>query len=351
MRLMPYLKFMVKLLVSKVSGIKTPLVVILCVTNRCNLSCWYCYGEHPYRKDWTDFTTGELLSIINGLHKSGTQILQLQGGEPLMRDDLDIVIKEARQRGMICDMVTNGTLIARKQEAIRLLNKICISLDGPEPINNQNRGRGSYARIVEGIEIACSLGLPVRISSVLTARSSKEDIDWLLDFTRKRKISVNFSPSFEFTSPVRGKDFKPHEIPDTHLRSLFAHIIRRKNEGAAVQFTARSYDIASKWPFSYQKRTASAEKTPATFIYPKCYHGRYVFFIDSDGSVYPCCNFWGRSNTPNIKRLGLKQSISYLNRENCASCHIPAYIDRNLFFSGTPGVWWNYALEMMRGAR
>lgn len=351
MRLMPYLKFIGNLFVSKFSGRRVPLIVILCVTNRCNLGCWYCYGEHPYRKDWPDFTTKELLNIVRTLHKSGTQILQFQGGEPLMRSDLDVIIKEARQLGMICDMVTNGTLITQRQKAIRLLDKICISLDGPELINNQNRGKGSHARVIDGIEIACSLGLPVRISSVLTAESTEEDIDWLLDFAQKRKISVNFSPSFEFISLVRGKNFKPHNIPDNQLRNLFGYIIKHKNKRDPVQFTAGSYEVASKWPFSYQKRTARAKEIPPVFSYPKCYHGRYVFFIDSDGGLYPCCNFWGHNNTPNIRELGLEQSIADLNHEDCASCHIPAYIDRNLFFSGNPAVWWNYARDMMRGVR
>jgi len=348
MRIDKYFRFMWKLAAAKITRRRIPLIVILCVTNRCNLNCWYCYGEHPQRNNRTDFTTKELLEIIRTLRNLGTQVLQLQGGEPLLRDDLQIIINEARKCGMVCDMVTSGILIPQRLGTVRLLDKICISLDGPPDTNDRNRGKGSYGRIVEGIKAACNLRLPVRISAVLTSQTSKNDINWLMDFASKYHIVVNFSPSFEFIPSIQSSKLKPHIIPDDHLRSLFQHILRCKRKGAPVQFTDRSYAIASQWPFTYQKRVAYTGDVPSGFKHPKCYHGEYIFFIDGDGSLYPCCNFWGRSKL-NIRTQGLKESISNLDRQGCQACYIPAYIDRNLFFNGAFGVWWNYIKQAIRG--
>jgi MoaA/NifB/PqqE/SkfB family radical SAM enzyme len=346
-KLKQYLKFVNTLFMAKLTKRRIPLIAILCVTNRCNLKCWYCYGEHPYRANCQEFTTQELLDMIRRLYRLGTQILQLQGGEPLLRDDLPFIINEAHRLGMVCDMVTNGTLVYRHSDVIRLLDKVCISLDGPPEINDPNRGEGTFVQIVEGIQLARRYGLSVRISAILTSRSSENDIDWLVSFTNKYKVLLNFSPSFDFMPRFHPDKIKPHTIPDGQLQRLFQYIARCKRKGAPIQFTAASYNIAMHWPFTYQKRKAYAYEIPAWFVHPKCYHGDYVVFIDSDGSVYPCCNFWGRSNW-DIRRDGLEEAVAGLSRDGCQACYIPAYIDRNLFFSGRSGSWRNYIIQTIK---
>lgn len=349
-KLKQYFKFAGTLSIAKLTKRRIPLIVILCVTNRCNLSCWYCYGEHPYRQNCREFTTSELLKLVRSLHRLGTQTLQLQGGEPLLRVDLPVIISEAQRLGMVCDMVTNGTLILRKPEVIRLLDKICISLDGPPNINAQNRGGGTHAHIIEGIKFACACGLPVRISSVLTSASTIEDINWLIAFARENNVLVNLSPSFDFIARFQpnANEFKPHIIPDEKLREIFKYLVRCKTNGDPIQFTATSYNIAAHWPFSYQKRKGYLHELPLSFIHPKCYHGDYIVFIDSDGSVYPCCNFWGRAKW-NTHIHGIQDSIVGLSREKCEACYVPSYIDRNLFFDGNAFIWWNYIIQSVKG--
>ncbi len=342
-----YLNFIIKLFKAKLNKRRVPLIVILCVTNRCNLNCWYCYGEHPYRKDWQEFTTEELLNIVRMLYKLGTQVIQIQGGEPLLRPDLVVVIKEIKKLGMICDMVTNGTLVSERKNVIRLLDKICISLDGPSTVNDRNRGKGTFSLIEKGIKVSRSFGLPVRISTVLTSELSTKGIDWLINFSSKYNAVVNFSPSFEFISQTRSK-FKPHVIADENLKILFKHIIDCKKKGAPIQFSVKSYNYSFKWPFTYKKRMLNSDEIPSGLDYPKCYHGEYVFFIDSDGSLYPCCNFWGRPKF-NIREQGLKESIFNVKRQGCETCYIPAYVDRNLFFDFKPSIWLNYIKQAIRG--
>ncbi|MCX5694576.1 MAG: radical SAM protein [Candidatus Omnitrophica bacterium] len=339
--------FVNALFMAKLAKRRIPLVAILGVTNRCNLKCWYCYGEHPYRGDCREFTTEELLEIVRKLYQLGTQILQLQGGEPLLRNDLKAIIAEAHRLGMVCDMVTNGTLIPQKEEIIRLLDRICISLDGPARVNDRNRGEGSHAKIIEGIKLARSYGLSVRISSVLVPETTEEDIDWLVNFARQNNLLLNFSPSFNFTANFNPGEFQPHVISEDKLREIFRYLKQLKLKNAPIQFSAAGYEIARRWPFTYEKRMATQDEFPVNFHHPKCYHGDYTVFIDSDGSVYPCCNFWGRPQW-NIRKDGLEKSIKGLSRHSCRACYIPAYIDRNLLFSGRPGAWGNYIIQNLK---
>ncbi|MCX5705915.1 MAG: radical SAM protein [Candidatus Omnitrophica bacterium] len=346
-RLSQYVGFMCSLQAAKLTKKRIPLIVILCVTNKCNLKCWYCYGEHPLKNAWQDFSTKELLIMIRTLRGLGTLILQLQGGEPLLRTDIRLIIEEAKKCGMLCDMVTNGILIPQKLDAVRLLDKICISLDGPARLTDSNRGEGVFDRVVTGISAASELGLPVRISAVLTQDTDTEDIDWLLDFCRKRSLLVNFSPSFDFIGQSRGSDFKPHIVADKKMRLLFQHILNCKKKGQAIQFSQKSYALALQWPLEYSNMTVQ-DSDSRTRRYPHCYHGDYIFFIDSDGSVRPCCNFWGRKSA-NIRVEGLSKAILLTERLGCGSCYVPAYIDRNLFFEGAISTWFNYIIHSLRG--
>ncbi|MFH2145421.1 MAG: radical SAM protein [Candidatus Omnitrophota bacterium] len=341
-----YFKFLTGLCKAKILRSKMPLIAILCVTNKCNLKCWYCYGEHPYRGDCPDFTKEEWRDIITGLCSMGARIIQLQGGEPLLRRDLQEIICHIKKLGMLCDMVTNGVLIPDKIETIKLLDKICISLDGPREITDKNRGAGVFDKVTAAVKTVRQLKIPLRISAMLTNDSRREDIDWLINFAKEQKMFVNFSPFFEFTprfSPPRPDGFN---INDAHLRMLFAQIMKHKRNGAPIQFTQKSYDLARHWPLTYGRRRVFTDETFTKRVYPNCYHGDLIFFIDSDGGVYPCCNFWGKTEW-NVKVHGLKEAIAGVSRRGCKYCYVPAYIDRNLFFNGSPSVWLNYVKQLL----
>lgn len=339
------------LLLSRLLKRRRPLSAILCVTNRCNLRCWYCYGEHAYRRECREFTTDELLDLIRSLRRMGMRMLQIQGGEPLLRKDITEVLREAQRLGVVRDMVTNGILVPARDDVLALLNKICISLDGPESATDRNRGTGTFKKAIAGIRYAVDAGLPVRLSAVITAETARRDIDWLIAFSSEQNISVNFSPSFDFRPRYRRDDFGPHAVPDDRLRMLLRYIARQRHRGAPVQFAARAYELAASWPFSYEVRRAMGEEHGTTDLaYPACRHGDYVVFIDSDGSVYPCCNFWGES-APNLHRDGIADAFEKLSRQGCRACHIPAYIERNRFLDGQPRVWWNYAIQSLRNIR
>ena len=64
--------FMLTLFHDHIFKKRTPLVVVLNVTFRCNLRCGYCYGQYFDRQD-EDFKTEELLGLIDELAKLGTR--------------------------------------------------------------------------------------------------------------------------------------------------------------------------------------------------------------------------------------------------------------------------------------
>jgi MoaA/NifB/PqqE/SkfB family radical SAM enzyme len=158
--------FMSTLLKDRLLNKSTPLTVVINITSRCNLKCGYCYGEYYKNKD-KDFTTKELLKLIDDLAKLGTRSITLAGGEPLLRPDIGQIIKKVKKLGIECGMNTNGILIPKRLKELSIIDTITVSLDGPQKVNDLNRGSGSSDKIMQGIEASLSAGIKTLSPSII----------------------------------------------------------------------------------------------------------------------------------------------------------------------------------------
>src|SRR3984957_7421395 len=104
------------------------------VTDRCNLRCTYCMPEEVVFMDRAELLTfEEIAHFVRVAAPLGIDKVRLTGGEPLMRRDLDrlvrllVVIPGVKDVGL----TTNGLLLARQARALydAGLRRINISLD------------------------------------------------------------------------------------------------------------------------------------------------------------------------------------------------------------------------------
>jgi MoaA/NifB/PqqE/SkfB family radical SAM enzyme len=94
-----------------------PVMAHIIPMRRCNLSCTYCNEYDDFSKP-VPLTT--MRERIDHLHRLGTTIVTISGGEPLLHPELDDLIRYIRSKGMITGMITNGYLLTA--ERIRRLN-------------------------------------------------------------------------------------------------------------------------------------------------------------------------------------------------------------------------------------
>src|SRR5207249_2149956 len=87
------------------------------VTDRCNLRCQYCMPEKEYiwlhRREILNFEEiAALATVFTGL---GVDRVRLTGGEPLLRQNLDGLVRMLAQNPHIHDLAltTNGMLLAQ----------------------------------------------------------------------------------------------------------------------------------------------------------------------------------------------------------------------------------------------
>ncbi len=142
--------------------------------NSCNLSCSHCLvssgpGGDPGRS--TEF----LLDVMAQARALGTERFYLTGGEPLLREDIGTLCTFALEDPEAeLAILTNGILLrGRRLDALAGLDRerlrLQISLDGSNPgINDPIRGKGSFHKIVEGINIAVNAGFHVTVTTAIT---------------------------------------------------------------------------------------------------------------------------------------------------------------------------------------
>lgn len=143
------------------------------VTTRCNSACTHCF----VRAGLTEPTTlpVELAKeIVSEGHTLGYRHLHLTGGEPLLWKGLFGLFDYAFDRGYTTVLLnTNGRLLTDRVVQ-RLAGydglSISVSLEGPAPLHDSVRGKGSYRQTVRGIDRALHAGMSVFIYT--TARKS-----------------------------------------------------------------------------------------------------------------------------------------------------------------------------------
>ena len=85
-----------------------PLWLLAEVTYRCPLHCVFCYNPVDYTRYGEELSTGEWLRVLREARKLGAAQLGFSGGEPLVRDDLEILVAEAHQLGYYTNLITSG---------------------------------------------------------------------------------------------------------------------------------------------------------------------------------------------------------------------------------------------------
>jgi len=314
--------FFATLLKDRVTGGRTPLVVVLNTTFRCNLKCGYCYGQYFGRKD-KDFTTEELSSLIDGLRKLGTRSVTLGGGEPLLRNDIGLLIRKIKACGIECGMNTNGTLIPQRLQELKDIDMVTVSIDGPKEMNDANRGAGSFEKIMTGIDAALNAGIKVHTTTVLT-RHNTEAVDWIVGLAREKGIQAEFN--FLFNQSADKSESDRYMAEHSLFRKAANRVAELKKQGAPVLFSEAVYRYAANWPDPNQRIIMGKEPG---FDYIRCFAGRFMMFIDADGRTYPCVQMIDTFDALDFRKAGIEKAWEHCAGHACKTCYFPCYNEFN----------------------
>ncbi|MFH0826276.1 MAG: radical SAM protein [Candidatus Omnitrophota bacterium] len=305
----------------KITKDRIPLMVSLGITNLCNMDCSFCYFKNSLVK-FSEYSTDELLDYIDQFVLLGTRIFLLQGGEPLLRQDLKEIISRIRHREAFCRISTNGVLVAQRIDSLTDADQISFSLDGNQEVADKIRGSGVYKKVLEGMEEAFKRKIPFEIHASLIRESAthKDSVFHLLELARRFRTSVSFCVSCvsgaQNTQTVGSADLTGEEIKD-----FYRFLIRLKKEKYPVGNSFNSLKKSLNWPISYSE-IGFEHNLPVGFRFAPCRHGRLICWLGANHTLLPCPIAFSRPEyeVP-IRNHHIKEAWEELGRRaTCIAC-------------------------------
>lgn len=151
-------------------------LLVLRLTERCNLRCAYCYADRDGEPSFDMDEETALRAVELCCPVGGSLRIQFTGGEPLLRLDLmEAVARFGRESGrkLTLAVQTNGTLLTpeacRRLKALRC--GVGVSLDGVGAANGLRTfpdGTPSFEAVTQGIRNLGRSGLRCGMTAVVT---------------------------------------------------------------------------------------------------------------------------------------------------------------------------------------
>lgn len=296
-------------------GRRIPLKVTHCVTWRCNLSCNYC-SRHSHGDELDTATVERLIGLFAS---GGTRYWSFNGGEPLIRDDIGKLAAQAGRLGMQVALSTNGTLLTQRQDVLAHVDLVNVSVEGSRAVHDRIRSQ-SYARMVTGLEILASHGVPTTLTTVVSA-SNADGLDEVLRLAEAFRANVFFQPV-----RVQKEDRVAKSealFPDVQaMRQAMDFLLEQKRKGRPVaSSTDFLRDIATHWP---------DRMTPVP-----CAAGRAYCFVTPMGQVTAFCDTLALADpspAANLLQNGLA-AFRNIPDYRCRTCFSAIPLETNILFN------------------
>lgn len=158
-------------------------------TCACTLGCPHCRASSVNERDPEELSTKEACQMLEDAAKIGKAIIILSGGEPLLRDDLEIIAARAIELGhrpvISCNdgrLLTDARLSSLSAAGIRHFS---FSMHSEKEIEHDHfvRVEGTYAAAILAFERIKSHGLSFQINTTIlpTNHNRLSDIkDWVI---------------------------------------------------------------------------------------------------------------------------------------------------------------------------
>src|SRR3989442_2281251 len=172
------------------------------LTDRCNFRCFYClpHGEPPIAPKEQMLSYEEIDYVCDIFVELGIEKIRLTGGEPMMRQDIEIIIRKLaalKPRGLRdLALTTNGYFLPDRAQGLKDagLDRITISLDSlKRDVFKQMTGVDVLDRVLAGIEAAKTAGLqPIKINAVIVRGHNEDEVADFAAFAREHNVKMRF---------------------------------------------------------------------------------------------------------------------------------------------------------------
>jgi cyclic pyranopterin phosphate synthase len=168
------------------------------VTDKCNLKCFYCRPDNQEFIPHEEILRyEEIARLVKAMTKYGLKKVRITGGEPLVRPQIENLVKLIREIPEIEDIGMTTNAITLKHHAEKLkeagLDRLNISIDSLKPELFYQITKGRLEDVLEGIRISKKLGFdPIKVNAVIIKDLNEDEA---LDFV---KFAIDYGVEVRF---------------------------------------------------------------------------------------------------------------------------------------------------------
>lgn len=213
-----------------------PLMFSYYITHRCGLNCRYCCdgdGKRFHEDPIPELGTTDVKRLLTILRKAG-DTLDITGGEPLMRDDLEDILSHASGLGFRTVLNTKGIGLPARPDLLKHLDLLVISIDTLDPDGLAvliGRPRPLADAILASLDYVLAerhrTGTKLVLSVVATPENLA-DVSQVLDFAMEHAIGFQVSPE------IVGTAVNPLLRENDAYRKLMDRVLWTKREQRGV---------------------------------------------------------------------------------------------------------------------
>jgi MoaA/NifB/PqqE/SkfB family radical SAM enzyme len=282
-----------------------PICVSFEVTDSCTCFCKHC--DHGGPKDNSKNLKPE--DYRRYMDELRPPVIQISGGEPLMRKDLlDIIRNIKSDSGMPYTILVSNWSLMTKDKYLALreagVHQFSVSLDFPDQRHDEFRGhKGLYKKLSEVVPECTALGYDDIVMNTCITSWNVAEINAAADKAQEWGANVSFSAY----SPRRVQNWDYFLNTPEQLATLDREFTRLKQ---------RIDD--TKWILNCETTLNETQKYFVNKGMPGCKAGLRFLVVTSDGSLQPCSMQFKRVALHERKRL-----IEEFTRTNtCDECYV-----------------------------
>ena len=264
------------------------------VTDRCNFRCTYCMPKEIFDKNYPYLSHNELLSFeeitrLTTIFASlGVEKIRLTGGEPLLRKNLEVLIKMLAKikstagEPLDLTLTTNGSILRKKAAALKAagLHRLTISLDGLNDaiFKQMNDVDFPVTDVLDGIAAAQESGFTnLKVNMVVKKGTNDQEIIAMAKHFKGSGITLRF---IEFMDVGSSNGWNMSEVlPSKEVAS-------RIHEVFPIEPIEANYpgEVAQRWRYvDGSGEIGFISSVTQTFCH-ECTRAR----ISTDGQLYLC---------------------------------------------------------------
>jgi len=172
------------------------------LTDRCNFRCFYClpHGEPPIAPKEQMLSYEEIERVCEIFVSLGIEKLRLTGGEPMLRRDIETIIRKLgrlKSSGLKdLALTTNGYYLPDRAQSLKDagLDRVTISLDSlKRDVFKRMTGVDVLDKVLAGIAASKTAGLePIKINAVIVRGHNEDEVADFAAFAREYDVKMRF---------------------------------------------------------------------------------------------------------------------------------------------------------------